>query len=203
MNLQTMAPSAKRSLAVTLVFGAIAAGIYFLAVEPTESKLKATRLRLTELTQKHANMTRNLKGSSQITNRLAQANGQLDVFRKSMLAPVLESYAMGAKALVGEFATGAGLYEVEYEALPPLLLQLPKRKPGLLHARLPVKLTAHGSYQAAVSFIRRVEKELPLAILQSLEISSDRDPDSQRVEIVFEWPVRGKTPESKKGAVKK
>ena len=45
----------------------------------------------------------------------------------------------------------------------------------------------------AISFLMRVEKELPLVALQSMNITADPKPDRQKIEMVFEWPAKGAT----------
>ena len=203
MNLQNMAPNAKRSLFLSLAFGAVASALYFFGVEPAESRLKRANGELNDLESRHALMMRNIRSTAEVTNRLAAVNAALAPFREAMIEPFLESYAMRAKALVDNFAQAAGLVELEYAELPPLALPVPKRLPETLHARLPVRITAHGSYQAAVSFLLRVEKELPLVTLQALEISADRENDRQRLEFILEWPVRGASTKIVKGGMKK
>ena len=48
MNLQNMAPNVQRALLLTLVFGALAAGIYLFAIESTETALVKARRALQE-----------------------------------------------------------------------------------------------------------------------------------------------------------
>ena len=57
--------------------------------------------------------------------------------------------------------------------------------------RRPIRITARGSYMGAISFLMRVEKEHPLVTLQSMNITTNPDPDQQRIEMVFEWPAKG------------
>ena len=50
----------------------------------------------------------------------------------------------------------------------------------------------YGSYAAIVSFILRIERDLPQVALGSLRILPEgSSPDVQRAEIVLEWPVKG------------
>ena len=203
MNLQNMAPNAKRSLALTLAFGAVAIGIYLAGVEPAEGRLRRANGELNDLESRHALMMRNIRSTAEVTNRLAAVNAALAPFREAMIEPFLESYAMRAKALVDRYAQEAGLVDLEYAELPPLALPVPKRLPETLHARLPVRITARGSYQAAVSFLLRIEKELPLVALEALDISAERENDRQRIEFTLEWPVRGASTKTVNGGMKK
>lgn len=191
MNLQNMAPNAKRSLLITAIFGAAAVCIYLFAVEPSETDLARTRRELEEVRTRHEMMMRNLSGSDKVKERLAGINAGLDEFRAAILQPSLESYAMGAKKLLDPLAAGAGLSEAEYEELPTIALPVPKRMPVQLFARRPIRLVCRGSYQAAVSFLLRVEREFPLVALQAMNITAQQDPLAQRVEFIFEWPVKG------------
>lgn len=204
MNLQNMAPNAKRSLLLTAVLGLVAAGLYFGAVEPAEGQLKRLKAQLESVTQKHTFMRTNLEGAGKTQERLANCETNLAPFRTAMLQPQLESYAMGAKALIDPIALGAGLTEIEYEEHTRRALPVPKRLPKQLHARLPVQVTCRGSYAAAVSFLLRLERELPLVTLQSLVIEAQTDPRAQRIVYVLEWPTLGAiTVPTAKGGPKK
>ena len=70
-------------------------------------------------------------------------------------------------------------------------LPLPNPMPRQLHTRVAVKLTATGSYQQAVSFLLRLEKEMPLVSLQKLDITARSTPESQSITMVLEWPAKG------------
>ena len=191
MNLQNMAPNAKRSLLITLVFGTIAAGLYFAAIEPAETKLNQTKSALADAGNRHELMMRNLRNAENVKKRLSTVEAALKPFQDALLVPFLESYAMRAKTLVDAFAQGAGLNEVEYGELTPIALPVPKRLPEQLYARRPVRILCRGSYQAAVSFLLRLEKEMPLVALQSLTIDSQNDQNQQRIEFILEWPAKG------------
>lgn len=202
MNLHNMAPNARRSLVITSVIGALAVAIYLFAIGPAESSLRKAQEQRDAVEQRHQIMTDNLRNAEKTQSRLDNCETNLAPFRAAMLKPMLESYAMGAKAQLENIALAAGLTEIEYEDLSPIALPLPKRLPAQLHARLPVRITASGSYQAAISFLLRVEREFPLITLQALTISAGNDPRRQRAEFLFEWPTRGLSTVVKKGAAK-
>ena len=190
MNLQNTAPNTKRSLLVTLVFGAIAALIYFCAIEPTERTLAKTRTALHDRTQKHRTMTANLSRAETVSKDLAADVARLTDYEAQMLEPLLESTAMRAKALVDPLAVGCGLVGAEYEAEPPIPLPIRGTAAPEQYMRCPVKITCRASYQAAVSFIRCVEKRFPLVALEALTVSAGSDPDLQQVSLILEWPMR-------------
>ena len=205
MNLQNMAPNAKRSLLVSLGFGLLAVGIYIAAVEPAISKRETTSRELEELKSRHEVMLRNLSGADKLKTRMADIDEKLKPYHDAMLVPLLESLAMRAKSILDPLALGAGLGETDYEELPAIALPVPKRLPVQLHARQPIRITARGSYQSAVSFLMRLEKEFPLVTLEALEITAQQDPANQRIMMILEWPVKGKITKidpPKKGAKK-
>ena len=195
MNLQNMAPNAKRSLLVTLVFGAIAAAIYFFAIESTEATLAKTRRTLQDRTLKHRTMTANLSRAETVTKSLADYTARLAAYEQEMIEPLLESTAMRAKALIDPLAAGCGLVGMEYGQETPIALPILGTASREQYVRCPIKVTCRGSYQAAVSFIQCVEKRFPLVALEALTISAGSDPDLQIVSVILEWPM-------KKGAVK-
>jgi hypothetical protein len=108
-----------------------------------------------------------------------------------MLTPLLESYAMRAKSILDPFALGAGLVDVDYADEAFRALPLTKPMPRQLHTRAAVKMTATGSYQEAISFLLRLEKELPLTSVQSFAITAQQDPEAQLISMVIEWPAKG------------
>lgn len=195
MNLQNMAPNAKRSLLMTLVFGAVAATLYFFAIESTEATLERTRRTLQDQTLKHRTMTANLSQSDAVAKSLAEGTERLSAYEKEMIEPLLESTAMRAKSFVDPLATGCGLVGIEYEQESPIALPIIGSASREQYVRCPVKMTCRGSYQAAVSFIQCVEKRFPLVALEAFSVSAGSDPDLQLISIIFEWPMR-------KGAVK-
>ena len=190
MNLQNMAPNAKRSMLLTLVFGGIAAALYFLAVEPTEESLFKARRERDKQSQKHRQMMSDINRADQVKKELVDAELRLDEYRKALIKPLLNSTAMRAKSFVDALAAGCGLAGMEYEALTPLPLPAnPAMVPVKKYSRCPVRIKCVGSYQSAVSFVRCVERELPLVALESMNVTTRQENDVQQIEIVLEWPM--------------
>lgn len=190
MNLQNMAPNAKRSLLVTLAFTAIAAALYFCAIESTERTLAKTRKSLHELTLKHRTMTTNLSRAETVSRDLATGTARLAAYESQMIEPLLESTAMRAKAILDGLAVGCGLVGMEYEAETPIPLPIFGSAAPEQYVRCPIKLTCRGSYQAAVSFIRCIEKRFPMVALEALTVTASNDPDLQQISTILEWPMR-------------
>ena len=190
MNLQNMAPNAKRSMLLTLVLGGIAAALYFVAVESTEANLLRVRQDLESQSQKHRLMMSNINRADQVKKQLEDAEIRLDEYKKALIKPFLNSTAMRAKSFVDALAAGCGLAGMEYEALAPLPLPAnPKAMPLKKYSRCPVRIKCVGSYQGAVSFVRCVERQFPLVALESMSVTTRQESDVQQVEIVLEWPM--------------
>ncbi len=186
-----MAPNARRAFVVTLVLAALATIIYMFCLQPSESQFEAAKRTLAELQDKQSRMNNDLKNAGTVKMDLSDLETALTPYKDAMLVPLLESYAMRAKTLLDPLAIGAGLEDVQYTDEPFRALPLPKPMPRQLHTRAAVKVSARGSYQQAVSFLMRMEKELPLVSLQQLEIKSQSAPESQSVMFVLEWPAKG------------
>lgn len=188
---QNMAPNAKRSFIVTIIFAATATVIYLFCVQPSTDELGASKRKLAELQDKQYKTDSDLKRSSNVAKDLEELDASLRPFRDAMLVPLLESYSMRAKTILDPIALGAGLSDATYSDEPFRALPLPTPMPRQLHTRAAVRLTATGSYQQAVSFLLRLEKELPLVSLRQLEITAQQSPKAQALSIVLEWPAKG------------
>ena len=189
MNLQTMAPNAKRSLLVTLIFGAVAAGLYFGVIEQTETKLVKVRKEVTTNAQRNRTVAANLARSDEVKKQVAEAEEKLEKFRAAMIRPLLESTAMRAKSYVEPLAVGCGLTGMVYESLEPIKLPVVRVVPQRKYVRCPIRMTCVGSYQKAVSFVRCLEKEFPLVAVAAITITSRNEANAQQVAIVLEWPM--------------
>lgn len=190
MNLQNMAPNVQRALLLTLVFGALAAGLYFFALESTETALAKAERALKGETARHHAMMADLARADAIRDGLKKAEGERDAYLPALIEPLLESTAMRAKALVDGLAVGCGLVGMEYEALPAIDLPIFGTAPKQRFARCPVRISCTGTYQAAVSFLRCVEREFPLVALEALTVTARANPDAQQIVLVLEWPMR-------------
>ena len=188
---QNMAPNAKRSFIVTVVLSAIAVVLYMFCVQPCADGLATAKVRLEELQNKQHKTNIDLKRSDTVAKDIEELEASLKPYSDAMLVPLLESYAMRAKSLLDPLALGAGLSDITYTDEKFRALPLPAPMPRQLHTRAAVMLTATGSYQQAVSFLLRLEKEMPLVSLRQLEITMQQDPRRQSVSIVLEWPAKG------------
>ncbi len=186
-----MAPNARRSFIVTVVLASIATVIYLFCLQPCESQLAREKLSLVELLDRQMRTNADLKSADTVKKDLADLEASLKVYRDAMLVPLLESYAMRAKTILDPLTLGAGLEDVQYTDEPFRALPLPRPMPRQLHTRAAVKVSARGSYQQSVSFLLRLEKELPLVSLQQFEIASQMTPENQAVTFVLEWPAKG------------
>ena len=188
---QNMAPNAKRSFIVTVVLSAIAVVLYMFCVQPCADGLATAKVRLEELQGKQHRTNLDLKRSDTVAKDIEELEASLKPYRDAMLVPLLESYAMRAKSLLDPLALGAGLSDITYNDEKFRALPLPAPMPRQLHTRAAVMITATGSYQQAVSFLLRLEKEMPLVSLRQFEITMQQDPKLQSVSFVLEWPAKG------------
>ena len=188
---QNMAPNAKRSFVVTVVLSAIAVVLYMFCVQPSADGFANAKVRLEELQGKQHRTNLDLKRSDTVAKDIEELEASLKPYRDAMLVPLLESYAMRAKSLLDPLALGAGLSDITYNDEKFRALPLPTPMPRQLQTRAAVKVTATGSYQQAVSFLLRLEKEMPLVSLRQFEITMQQDPRRQSVSIVLEWPAKG------------
>ena len=187
-----MAPNARRSFIVTVVLAAIATVIYLFCVQPCDSRLDQARRNLADLQDRQSRMNGDLRSADPVKKDLDDLEAALKPFRDAMLVPLLESYSMRAKSILDPLAIGAGLEDVQYSDEPFRALPLPKPiMPRQLHTRAVVKVSAQGSYQEAVSFLLRLEKEFPLVSLQRFDVSAQSTPERQSVTFVLEWPAKG------------
>ena len=201
-SLQNMAPNAQRSIVISLAISAIAVVIYMFAVQPCSISLDEAKRTLQQLQDQKFGVDRDLRGSEKVTSRLDELDAAMAPYNEALLTPLLESWAMRAKSKLDVFAAEAGLLNVDYSELPVRALPVPKPLPKQLYARRPIKASCRGSYAEIVSFIMRVEKELPYVSVQSFRLDAQQDPEMQRGEIVFEWLVKGAStvPEQTGGA---
>jgi hypothetical protein len=187
-----MAPNARRSFIVTVVLAGVATMIYIFCVQPCDSRLDQARRNLADLQDRQSRMNGDLRSADTVKKDLDDLEAALKPFRDAMLVPLLESYSMRAKSLLDPLAIGAGLEDVQYSDEPFRALPLPKPiMPRQLHTRAVVKVSAQGSYQEAVSFLLRLEKEFPLVSLQRFDVSAQSTPERQSVTFVLEWPAKG------------
>ena len=187
-----MAPNARRSFILTVVLAGVATMIYIFCVQPCDSRLDQARRNLADLQDRQSRMNGDLRSADTVKKDLDDLEAALKPFRDAMLVPLLESYSMRAKSLLDPLAIGAGLEDVQYSDEPFRALPLPKPiMPRQLHTRAVVKVSAQGSYQEAVSFLLRLEKEFPLVSLQRFDVSAQSTPERQSVTFVLEWPAKG------------
>lgn len=192
-SISQMAPNAQRSFFVTLAIAAVAVVLYMFAVQPCGESLERAKQTLEQLKSKKQVIDRDLRESAKIKVRLEELDAAISPYQEAMLTPLLESWAMRAKSKLDLFAAEAGLLNVDYSELPVRALPVPKPLPKQLFARRPIKVSCRGSYAEIVSFLMRVEKELPYVSMQSFRLDAQQDPEMQRSDIVFEWLVKGES----------
>lgn len=190
-SISQMAPNAQRSFVVTIAIAAVAVVLYMFAVQPCGESLEKSKQALDQLMSKKQVIDRDLRESAKVKVKLEKLDAAMAPYQDAMLTPLLESWAMRAKSKLDVFAAEAGLVNIDYSELPVRALPVPKPLPKQLFARRPIKVSCRGSYAEIVSFLMRVEKELPYVSMQSFKLDAQQDPEMQRGDIVFEWLVKG------------
>jgi len=202
-SLGQMAPNAQRAFIVTIVASAVAVVLYLFGVQPSAASLEKFKGELEQLQQQKLSVDRDLRDVGKVTDKISELKAGIAQYEEAMLTPLLESWAMRAKSQLDLFAAEAGVRNVDYSELPPRALPVPKPLPRQLYARRPIKASCRGSYAEIVSFMMRVEKELPYVSVQSFRLDAQNEPDMQRGDIVFEWLAKGAiTASDTKGALK-
>lgn len=187
----------RRSLLCSLAFAALCGGIWFFGSDPARAALKRLGGEYETLEATERRIAIDLNRSAGISNRLAAAAADMAVWRSHFLEPLLESYAMRAKTLLEPLAREAGLVDLDFTEEPFRALPVGKVLPRQLHTRAAVRMSATGSYQAAVSLLLKIERDLPWVAVRQLNIATRRDPKAQSLAIIFEWPARGKVTTAK------
>ena len=202
-SISQMAPTVQRAMIVTGVIAAVAVVLYMFAVQPCEASLEESKRTLDQLQSQKQVIDRDLRDAAKVKTKIESLEASIAPYREAMLTPLLESWAMRAKSKLDLFAAEAGLQNVDYSELPVRALPEPKPLPKQLDARRPIKASCRGSYAEIVSFLMRVEKELPYVSVQSFKLDVQQDPEMQRGDIVFEWLVMGaNTAPDQKGVAK-
>ena len=189
--LDNSSSSTKRAMFFSLAVAGVAVVLYLFAVQPCQDSIAKAKRELDSLEGQLRVTTRDLKDSPRVKNMLAEIETARQPFMEALLTPLLESWAMRAKSKLDPLAADVGLKVADYAEMPVRALPLPNPAPKQLYARRPIRVTARGSYAEIVSFILRVEKMLPYVSLQALNLKTQRTPEEQSAEIVFEWPVKG------------
>lgn len=176
------------------LFAAASALVYMMLVKPCAEQLEKDRASLAGLRGQVNKQAIEISSKVGIQERTVEVERRLAQLGEQQIEPLLESYAMRAKAIVGPLAAQAGLVDAEFSDRPPLALPvLPgSAVPPGLHSRLPVVISCLGDYPAIVSFILRVERDLPYVALGALRIvPGGASEELQRAEITLEWPMKG------------
>ncbi len=196
----------KRALFMALLFGAVAVVLYMFCVEPWQSDLQKARKEYLGLQDQRNRMINDLKGASQVGARLNVITNECQTnYINNLLGKSVGSYGTAALSKLKPLAEDVGLtIGVDLVEPPPRRLPLPVPLSPQLYERRPIRLTCTGSYAAIVSFILRVEQEMPLVALEAFSFKAQKDPDNQLATMVFEWPCKGENiAATAKGGVKK
>jgi len=191
-SFQNMAPNAQRSFLLTLGLGAVAIIVYLFLVQPAAVDLAQSRSRFTDLDSQRQAVMRDLRGADKVKAEIRDLEAARKPYLDALLTPLLASRAMRAKAILDPLALGAGLEKVDYAEGDARALPLPNHYAKQLYTRIPIHVSCRGSYADLISFLLRVERDLPYTALQSIRITaSPNDPTTHQGAFTFEWPAKG------------
>ena len=191
--LDTLTPSTRRAVSLTVGALTISLLIVFLAVLPKQRKIRQLRQEAETLDQTLTLMRADVATTEALKEKVAAANAQRDALLASgVIEPLLGSFAMRGKALLDPVAQETGFLVDAVKELPAIPLQLPKPAPEQTYGRQPVEFTGQGSYAQITAFIAQSEAAQPLATLSSLLIlCQQQTPEKHKAIITFEWPAKG------------
>jgi len=181
--------------AVALLLLVLSIVAYVGVVTPMSGALLKERTKLSDEEIKLAAVEMTITQHSDIKERIVRLEKENEENRSTLMSPMLNSFGMRAKSLIDAQAVESGLLNVEYGEGAFRALPVPKERiPQNRTARQTVMVKAEGDYAAIVSFLLRIEKELPLMTVQSLSIKPPKtgSPDRQEMELALEWPCEGK-----------
>lgn len=181
-------------LVLVPVFLVAALVAYLMLVEPCGAQVQKDRAALQGLRSEVSKRQVAIQTEPTYESRLGAVKQEIASFEPLYLEPLLESYAMRAKSLVGDFAEAAGLKNVEFaeRSVLPLPVLPGSPVPSSLHARRSILVTCNGDYAAIVSFILRVEHEFKHVALGGVRVLPMGGAERLlRAEIVLEWPTKG------------
>jgi len=179
-------------LAMSFIGGAVA--LYMVAIGPLRSSLSEKTRELNDQTSLLRSMQNDIDQQKYLESCIREQKEHSKRRQKTLLVPMLNSYAMRAKSLLETIAAESGIDNVTYdEGIQWVLPVPPEMLPKSRTARRSVQVRATGDYAAIASFILRAERKLPLMTVQSLTIrkSDAGDPENQTLELTVEWPCEG------------
>lgn len=186
--------SKRRAAAISVGLLLAAAALWqFLAVPQQEALDQARQEAATRLAKQEAmeKLIRHQPLTEQAVERLSGHMSALEA--EGYLTPLLNSYAMRCKSLVDPLADKSGLSLVQYAEHSQRMLQVPKiGAPEQLQARQLITCIGSGSYRQLTETIEAIEDTYPLAVLTALRILPGTDHTSHTLQLVLEWPTKGK-----------
>ena len=101
---------------------------------------------------------------------------------------------MRCKALLDPLTEKTGFALAQFAEHSQRMLPVPKvGVPEQLQARQLITCTGTGGYRQMMEFVEALEDTYPLATLSAMRIIPTNDPQVHAVQLVVEWPAKGKT----------
>ena len=190
-NYKLDSPAKRAALILGVCILLNAAFVYFMVL-PLNGKISSTR-KSTEDIMANNDRIQKIIGTTNTKkeNTYNLKNEHEKLVKTGVITPLLNSYAMRAKTLLTPYTRKCGLTIEDVTELAPIPLLQPEHLNEICFSRQPIEISTSGSYTQLTAFVSYVEKELPMATLSSLKITTqNRDPEIHKINICFEWPAQ-------------
>lgn len=200
--------SKRRAAALTIGFLLIAAALWQFLVVPQQDVLTKAQEEANTRRGKQDAMEQLIRRKPLTDRTVATLEEQMaSLEAEGYLTPLLNSYAMRCKALLDPIIEKTGLSLTQFSDHSQRMLQVPKvGAPEQLQARQLITCIGEGSYLQLLETVEAVEARYPLAVLAGLRLVPTADPQRHAVQMIWEWPTKGKLRSSllpaKKGSKK-
>ena len=162
--------------------------VWFWGVGPSDAAMKAVRQEVARLSGEVNEMNLGLQELAALEREMAQTATNRAAYAGCVIEPLLGSVAMRAKTLLDPIAAEVGIEDVRYEDASTSALPPTETSPRVPYVRARVSVMASASYMSLVSFLSRVERQVPGACVVSAYIGiGGRDVEVQVGTFVFEW----------------
>ena len=187
--------SKRRAFAVAVGLLLVAGALWQFLVTGQQEALDQARNEAQARLGKQESMEKLVRRQPLTDKAVQELEAQLKALEgEGYLTPLLNSYAMRCKALLDPLTEKTGFAIAQFAEHSQRMLPVPKAGvPEQLQARQLITCTGTGSYRQMMEFVEKLEDTYPLATLSSMRIIPTNDPQVHAVQMIVEWPAKGKT----------
>ena len=187
--------SKRRAFAVAVGLILVAGALWQFLVTGQQETLDQARNEAQARLGKQESMEKLVRRQPLTDKAVQELEAQLKALEgEGYLTPLLNSYAMRCKALLDPLTEKTGFAIAQFAEHSQRMLPVPKAGvPEQLQARQLITCTGTGSYRQMMEFVEKLEDTYPLATLSAMRIIPTNDPQVHAVQMIVEWPAKGKT----------